>query len=1332
MDSIDGTVPLATWLAAPTPRDESDRLRSLLELRVLDTAPEKIFDDLTAVTARMLDAPVAAISLIDANRQWLKSGVGIDLREIPRDIAFCAHAIAQDELFEVHDTHADARFAGNPLVTRAPHVRFYAGVPLRASSGHNVGTLCVLDFRPRTLTEAQREALTALAAQAMYALEARYTAERLAQTQSHLRRVVDFNAMLAQTSEAIAVATQPTQLLQAICEIAVHRGGLSLAYVARPGTDGTFEFLASAGADAHLESLRLTTDPNTVEGQSPAGWVWRKGKPHYTSWNPDQAVLRSWRSRAHLRASMKSNATVPILRGSGVWGVLAALHADAEAFDPELQGLMVELAANIARGLDRLDVQVRERELASMQRALLDNTLAGIIMVRDRHVVGANERFAHMLGHESAQAVVGVAGRDFFPTQAEYERVGRLYSEIGHSRGVTITDVRLVRKDGREILCDAFLGRPDDSDGSVYVWTVQDVTERAHLQRRLHYEALHDPLSELPNRRALEQHVPTAIARAIHGKSVLVVGIVDLDDFKPINDTYGHEAGDALLRDYAERMRGLLREGDFLARLGGDEFVVVIENLRETPPLRELEVVLHRLHSAVDEPFSLPSGAQAVVGMTMGLAIYPDDGSDADTLLRNADAALYQAKGRKSVRSRWWQLGVRTTSDDSPESHVDPYGARAGALLGEALPNLAEAVERFLATLSVPSSLARAVEGAPATPSAAYQEPMRELLSKHLPKLFDIRETSEDLAIRSEAVGVSQALLGVEPMALIRPMAEFRRIVLESLGAARMPAGIRREIVRVIEERLQNDLQHQLKGLATTVRTYQDVLLSDALVPGVLWSDALRNLIDPIGALPGIVACEILRPNSANQFVVEAASGPRAEAVSRVLGLPEFATRLDPGEVTGQGPIALSWRTGAIQRVASYLDDPRVEHWRRCMPELGVRSLAVLPIPDPRGKPVFVLALYGACPNQFEAAWIVQTLKALQQHASRVWHLSRVPIAGAMIPQDVAHACREMLFSTGLLMYVQPVLNVQDGRCLKVEALARLRMDDGRILAPAAFLPILGDSELDHLFRSGLDQICAQLGNWDREGLTLDAALNLPPSTLLDPECTRWVRETLEHHGIEASRLTFELLESQEMDTVAQTEAIDALKAIGVQLAMDDLGAGYSSLLRLSVLPFDTIKIDQGLTSAMRRLPLQTFGMIRSILQLADDQQRRAILEGVEDLGILEAARILGVRWGQGYAFTRPMPMADFAGWLRDFSLPPTLPPITTYLGALAQHWMLAPGRAHGGSHAARQALVQFLRKAGEREGAAYRYHLVSPSSRTSLDAYKECTEWLVAKVRES
>ncbi|MCC5873926.1 MAG: sensor domain-containing diguanylate cyclase [Gammaproteobacteria bacterium] len=136
-----------------TPRDEQARLEALRSLSILDTPPEERFDCLTRLAKRFFDVPIALVSLVDADRQWFKSCVGLGVSETSRDISFCGHAILGDEPFVVPDAIADARFEDNPLVSGEPHIRFYAGCPLSAPNGRKLGTLCVLDRQPRVLDE---------------------------------------------------------------------------------------------------------------------------------------------------------------------------------------------------------------------------------------------------------------------------------------------------------------------------------------------------------------------------------------------------------------------------------------------------------------------------------------------------------------------------------------------------------------------------------------------------------------------------------------------------------------------------------------------------------------------------------------------------------------------------------------------------------------------------------------------------------------------------------------------------------------------------------------------------------------------------------------------------------------------------------------------------------------------------------------------------------------------------------------------------------------------------------------------------------------------------
>ncbi len=162
-----------------TVQNEKKRLNVLWQYEVLDTVPEALFDDLTELAARICEAPIALISLVDENRQWFKARVGTTVTETSRDISFCAHAIQQSELFIVPDATKDSRFAQNPLVTSDPKIRFYAGAPLITPDGYALGTLCILDKQPRELRSEQRQALLILARHVVSQLELRRRSREL-------------------------------------------------------------------------------------------------------------------------------------------------------------------------------------------------------------------------------------------------------------------------------------------------------------------------------------------------------------------------------------------------------------------------------------------------------------------------------------------------------------------------------------------------------------------------------------------------------------------------------------------------------------------------------------------------------------------------------------------------------------------------------------------------------------------------------------------------------------------------------------------------------------------------------------------------------------------------------------------------------------------------------------------------------------------------------------------------------------------------------------------------------------------------------------------------
>ncbi|MEU4618734.1 GAF domain-containing sensor histidine kinase [Actinoplanes sp. NPDC023801] len=176
-------------MKAPLPDNEIERLAALYSLDILDSPPEKDFDDIVALAAGVCEMPMSAVSLVDADRQWAKASTGVELAETSRDVSFCAHAILDRDLMLVPDAREDARFADNPGVTATNGIRFYAGAPLLTTDGFALGTLCVMDTRPRRLDVEQQQALRALARQVTAQLELRRYAFALANTTARLQEL---------------------------------------------------------------------------------------------------------------------------------------------------------------------------------------------------------------------------------------------------------------------------------------------------------------------------------------------------------------------------------------------------------------------------------------------------------------------------------------------------------------------------------------------------------------------------------------------------------------------------------------------------------------------------------------------------------------------------------------------------------------------------------------------------------------------------------------------------------------------------------------------------------------------------------------------------------------------------------------------------------------------------------------------------------------------------------------------------------------------------------------------------------------------------------------
>ena len=198
---------------APQPENEVDRLRALQEYQILDTPPEKSYDDITELATSIFQVPVALITFIDANRNWFKSHPNSPEKESPRDLSFCQHTLLQSEVLMVPDATLDPRFSDSPLVVDGPKIRFYAGAPLISPEGYVLGTLCLFDFKPRELDQKQIQSLMTLARTTVTQLELRKNIQKLGETQT---QVLEHQKILAQQSKMSALGQMSSSLAHEI------------------------------------------------------------------------------------------------------------------------------------------------------------------------------------------------------------------------------------------------------------------------------------------------------------------------------------------------------------------------------------------------------------------------------------------------------------------------------------------------------------------------------------------------------------------------------------------------------------------------------------------------------------------------------------------------------------------------------------------------------------------------------------------------------------------------------------------------------------------------------------------------------------------------------------------------------------------------------------------------------------------------------------------------------------------------------------------------------------------------------------------------------------
>lgn len=621
----------------------SARAALLASLDLLDSPSEEVFDRITRLLARVLDVPIALVSLLDTDRQWFKSRVGLDVSETPLAVSFCAHAAEADAPLVVQNALEDTRFAQNPLVLGAPNIRFYAGVPIHSSDGVPLGTLCAIGRRPRTLQPDELQVLHDLGQMVERELAYRETSRTARQAMHHsdeLVRESQFRMRVTFEQAAVGIAlVEPDghwqRVNRRLCDI--------VGYTEHELMRLTFQDIthpADLQSDLHMVQRLLDNEI-----------------PHYS------LEKRYIRKDGH---TVWVNLTVALIRKpNGAPNYFITIIEDIQgrkdtedalaALRQQLEQRVHERTLELQQAHDRLAVALHQGELAARSLATREAELVAIIrnapdayisMDESGRVTEWNRQAEEMLGWERSETLGQALDQLIIPEalREAHQHGLKRYLKTGVGKVLNQrVELSALRRDGTEVPVEVRITALVSDSGRMFCAFITDITERKRLQSFLLAQALRDPLTGLPNRRALNDRLPEAIARAKRSGQAVAVLFMDLDGFKAINDRLGHQRGDTLLQQFAERVSTCIRRSDTLARLAGDEFVVLLEGMAD--PDNDPISVARKILDKASQPFDLDEGVQGHIGASIGIAVYRrGDPEDAELLLQAADERMYRAK----------------------------------------------------------------------------------------------------------------------------------------------------------------------------------------------------------------------------------------------------------------------------------------------------------------------------------------------------------------------------------------------------------------------------------------------------------------------------------------------------------------------------------------------------------------------------------------------------------------------------------------------------------------------------------------------------------------
>ena len=594
---------------------EIERLKAIRDLKLLDTPAERDFDELVYLAAHICDVPISLMSIVDADRQWFKASVGLAVRETSRRVSFCAHAIQQRDLFIVEDATRDNRFAENPLVTGDPGIRFYAGMPLVLPDGNAIGTLCAIDIVPRTLTETQESALVVLGKQLVSRVTMRVQQRCL-------------EAALAETEKVAADLRASEERFQVFMN-----NGPFVSYM--KDADGRMLYYNRRLA----QQFRISSDQwlGLLDNQIWPEEMARAFREH------DASVLQGG-----LPIEMTEQSPGP--NGQTLSWKSYKFPCKDKNGNLLLAGISLDITDDLERENALQDALRDKSQLAEelearkhIMQMFMEHSPNTMFVKDDRgRYVFYNAEFAKCAGIDGTEWL-GRSDDEVFPNHIAERYIAEDLRVMEAEQTLEFTD-EVKDADGALHRFRTIKFTYRDVDGrKLLAGVTMDMTEQvnreealAKANRQLELLATSDSLTGLFNRRVFGSRAAIEFSKARRSRRPLSVLVVDIDNFKRRNDTYGHAAGDAALQTVGKILSGCVRMGDTAARLGGEEFAFL---LPDTKASGANDLAL-RIQAALSQQVQGP----APLTVSLGVSSMRDDIQSWEQLLSRADDAMYEAK----------------------------------------------------------------------------------------------------------------------------------------------------------------------------------------------------------------------------------------------------------------------------------------------------------------------------------------------------------------------------------------------------------------------------------------------------------------------------------------------------------------------------------------------------------------------------------------------------------------------------------------------------------------------------------------------------------------